>query len=56
MEEQILDALKKAGKPLRPGDISEITGLDKATVDKGIKKLKTEEKIYCPKRCFYDIK
>ncbi|MCD4664540.1 MAG: MarR family transcriptional regulator [Bacteroidales bacterium] len=56
VKDKIIDVLEKAGKPLRPGEIAEIAGIDKKDVDNAIKKLKTEEKIYSPKRCFYDIK
>lgn len=56
MEAKVLEALKNAGKPLRPGEIAEALGIDKKEVDKLIKKLKTEEKIFSPKMCFYDIK
>ncbi len=54
--DKILNAFKQEGKPLRPGEIAEIAGLDKKEVDKLIKVLKKEEKIFSPKRCFYDIK
>ncbi len=56
MEEKkkvILEAMKKAGKPLRPGDIAKLTGIDKEEVSKLIKELKKEGKITSPKRCFY---
>ncbi|WP_345781535.1 HTH domain-containing protein [Persephonella sp.] len=53
MEEKVLEALEKAGKPLKSGEIAEITGLDKKEVDKVIKKLKKEGKIQSPKRCYY---
>ena len=56
MENKIIDTLSKAGKPLRSGEIAELSGIDKKDVDKAIKKLKTDEKIFSPKRCFYDIK
>jgi len=54
-QEKIMDALKKAGKPMRPGEIADLAGLDKKEVEKEIKKLKTSGKIYSPKMCFYDI-
>lgn len=54
-QEKIMDALKKAGKPMRPGEIADLAGLDKKDVEKEIKKLKTSGKIYSPKMCFYDI-
>ncbi len=52
----ILEAMKKANKPLRPGEIAEMTGIDKKEVEKTIKQLVSEEKIYSPKRCFYQSK
>lgn len=55
-EETILKAVKKAGKPLKSGEIAEMTGIEKKEVDKAIKKLKGDEKIYSPKNCYYDIK
>lgn len=52
----IISAIKKAGKPLKGGEIADLTGIDKKEVDKVIKKLKAEEKIFSPKVCFYDVK
>ena len=52
--EKVLEVLKAEG-PLRPGTIAEKAGLDKKEIDKAIKELKKEEKIFSPKRCFYDI-
>ncbi|HCT71583.1 hypothetical protein SDC9_18039 [bioreactor metagenome] len=54
--ETILKAMADAGKPLKGGEIAEITGIDKKEVDKAIKKLKTEEKIVSPKVCYYEPK
>jgi hypothetical protein len=53
--DKVLDTLKKSDSPLRGGEIAERSGLDKKEVDKAIKVLKTEEKIFSPKRCFYDV-
>lgn len=53
--ELIIKTLKVSGA-LRPGDIAEKSGLDKKDVEKAIKKLKDEDKIFSPKRCFYDVK
>ncbi|MBK3331733.1 winged helix-turn-helix transcriptional regulator [Persephonella atlantica] len=53
VEQKVLDAMKKAGKPLKTGEIAELTGLDKKEVEKVIKKLKKEGKIESPKRCYY---
>ncbi|RKY85761.1 transcriptional regulator [candidate division KSB1 bacterium] len=52
-EQIILDAMEKAGKPVRPGDVVKMCGLPKEEVSKAIKELKKEGKIFSPKRCFY---
>jgi hypothetical protein len=54
--EIVFNTLKKAGKPMKSGEIAEIAGLDKAEVDKVIKKLKKEEKIISPKNCYYEAR
>ncbi|MCP4221481.1 MAG: MarR family transcriptional regulator, partial [bacterium] len=36
--------------------IADISGLDKKKVDKAIKQLKADEKIFSPRRCFYAAK
>jgi len=33
-EQVVLEAMKKAGKPVRPGDIAKATGFDKSEVSK----------------------
>ena len=53
METKVLEALKKAGKPLRPGDIAKEIGADPKEVGKAIDALKKAGKINSPKRCFY---
>ncbi|HOK98462.1 MAG TPA: MarR family transcriptional regulator [Bacteroidales bacterium] len=55
-KELVLSVLKNTGKPMRPGEIVAATGLDKKEVDKAIKALKAEEKIFSPKNCFYQAK
>ena len=52
----VLKTLDEAGKPLRSAEIATAARIDKADVDKAIKQLKKEEKIYSPKVCFYDVK
>lgn len=54
--EEIINCLKSSTTPLKSGEISEATGIDKKVVDKEIKKLLKEEVIYSPKRCFYSLK
>lgn len=55
-EEKVMQVFTEAGKPLRPGEVAELSGMDKKEVDKIIKKLKDADKIYSPKRCFYEPK
>lgn len=55
-EKKVLDAFKKAGKPMRPGDIAKELGLDSKEVSKYVKKLKENGELISPKRCFYSPK
>jgi len=52
-KEQVLTALKNAGKPLKAGEIAEMTGLEKKDIDKAMKQLKDEGAIVSPKICFW---
>ena len=52
-EKKILDAMRKEGNPMRPGDIAKKAAMDKDEVTKIIDKLKKEGKVSSPKRCFY---
>jgi DNA-binding Lrp family transcriptional regulator len=52
-DQKVLDALKDSGKPMRPGEIAEATGLESKEVSKILKKLKSSDAICTPKRCFY---
>ena len=52
----VLDTLKSAGKPLKGGEIVELSGLDKKDVDKAMKELKKDEMIVSPKRCYWEAK
>ena len=54
MEDKVLDAIKKAGKPVRPGDVAKELGVDSKDVSKAIDALKKAGKIYSPKRCYYE--
>ena len=55
-KEKIIKTFEEAGKPLRPGELAEKSGIDKKEVSKLIKEIKVEGIIYSPKRCFYDVK
>ncbi|MCP8309907.1 MAG: MarR family transcriptional regulator [Candidatus Methylarchaceae archaeon HK02M1] len=52
-EQMVLEAMKKAEKPVRPGDIAKMTGLAQDEVSKIIRSLKKKGKVTSPKRCFY---
>lgn len=57
MDEQIakiLQAMKEAGKPLKAGEIADLTGIAQKDVDKAMKILKTEAMISSPKRCYWE--
>ena len=55
MEKKILNAMKKAGKPVRPGDVAKMVGMESKDVSKIINNLKKEGKVISPKRCFYSL-
>ncbi len=50
----VLEVMNKAGKPVRTGDIVDLSGLERKEVEKAMKELKTEAKIVSPKRCFWE--
>jgi uncharacterized membrane protein len=52
-ERMVLEAMEKAGKPVRPGDVAKSAGLSKDEVSKIIRSLKKKGKVTTPKRCFY---
>ncbi len=53
MEKKVLAAMKKAGKPVRPGDVAKMIGEESKEVSKIISSLKKQGKIMSPKRCYY---
>lgn len=52
-EQMVLEAMKKVGKAVRPGDVAKMIDLDSKEVSKIISELKKKGKITSPKRCFY---
>lgn len=50
-KEIILDAMRKAGKPISAGEVVTLTGLDRKEVDKIFATLKKEGSIESPIRC-----
>ncbi len=55
MEKKVLNAMKKAGKPIRPGDVAKIIGEESKEVSKVINELKKRGKVMSPKRCYYAL-
>lgn len=55
MEKEVLNAMKKAGKPVRPGDIAKMIGEESKDVSKVISSLKKDGKVISPKRCYYSL-
>lgn len=55
-KEKVLETLKSTTKPLRAGEIAEMTGIDKKDVEKAIKALKDADIIHSPIRCCYSPK
>jgi predicted Zn-ribbon and HTH transcriptional regulator len=51
--EKVLEVMRTEGQPLNAGKIAELGGLDRKDVDKAMTKLKKEEKIVSPKRCYW---
>lgn len=56
VKELVLEAMKKAGVPLNAGKIADLTGFDRKEVDKAMAKLKAEEAIESPRRCYWQAK
>ncbi|WDP89121.1 MAG: HTH domain-containing protein [Desulfobacter sp.] len=55
MEEKVLNAMKEAGKPVRPGEIAKVLDVESKDVSKAIKTLKEKGKVISPKRCYYSL-
>lgn len=53
--EMVLNFIAQADKPLTAGEIAEATGIERKDVDKVMNKLKKEEKIVSPKRCYWEV-
>lgn len=51
MKEQVLAAMKAAGKPMSAGEVEKALGADRKEVDKAFAELKKEGKIISPVRC-----
>ncbi|MBW2575854.1 MAG: transcriptional regulator [Deltaproteobacteria bacterium] len=53
MEKKVLAAMKKAGKPVRPGEVANMIGEESKAVSKIISSMKKKGRVVSPKRCYY---
>ena len=53
LKKKVLTAMKKAGTPVRPGDVAKAISEESKDVSKAISELKKEGKVMSPKRCYY---
>lgn len=53
-KEKVLEAMRSAGEPVNAGKIVELSGLERADVDKAMKELKKEGAIVSPIRCKWE--
>lgn len=51
MKEQVLKAMREAGKPISAGDVAKMLNADRKEVDKAFAELKKEGAIVSPVRC-----
>jgi len=54
VENKVYNAMKEAGRPVRPGDIAKSLDVDSKEVSKAIKVLRETGKVVSPKRCYYE--
>lgn len=54
MKEQVLQAMRQAGKPVSAGDVAKALGADRKEVDKAFAELKKEGAIVSPVRCKWE--
>lgn len=53
---KVIETFKKSERPLKSGEVAELTGFDGKEIAKIITNLKKDGTIESPKRCFYQIK
>ena len=54
MKEQVLKAMREAGKPVSAGDVTKVLNADRKDVDKAFAELKKEGAIVSPVRCKWE--
>jgi len=53
--EVVLEYFKNQEEPVNAGKVAEGTGVDRKEVDKIMKKMKADEVIISPKRCYWSF-
>ncbi len=54
VKEDVIKAMKEAGKPMSAGEVEKATGIDRKEIDKAFKELKAEGAIVSPVRCKWE--
>lgn len=54
MKEQVLKAMREAGKPVSAGEVTKALGADRKEIDKVFAELKKEGAIVFPVRCKWE--
>lgn len=54
VKNQVLEAIKSAGKPVSAGEVKKLSGLDRKEIDKAFAELKIEKAIVSPVRCKWE--
>ncbi len=54
MKEQVLKAIKEAGRPVSAGEVEKMLQADRKEIDKAFKALKEEGRIVSPVRCKWE--
>ncbi|MCI0497706.1 MAG: MarR family transcriptional regulator [Thermoplasmata archaeon] len=54
--EKVLEAMRTFARPARAGEIAEAAGMEKDECTEIINRLKKEDLIVSPKRCFFTVK
>ncbi len=53
-KDDVLNAMREAGKPVSAGEVEKILGIERKEVDNAFKELKKEEAIISPVRCKWE--
>ncbi len=54
LKEDVLNAMKEAGKPVSAGEVEKMLNANRKEIDKAFKELKEEAKIVSPVRCKWE--